>query len=59
MNEARHKCRDGFLSFRNSRNIWDVLSFVKEMQLRVIVSQLTEKDGTATKELSDIVDSFL
>ena len=58
MSEAKRKCWNDFLSSRNSNNIWDVLAYVKEKQPRTVVPQLTRKDGTTTKELSEIVECF-
>ena len=58
MSEAKRKCWNDFLSSRNSNNIWDVLPYVKKKQPHTVVSQLTRKDGTTTKEFSEIVDCF-
>ena len=58
MSEAKRKYWNGFLSSRNSSNIWDVPAYVKEKQLRTVVSQLTRKGDTTTKELTEIIDYF-
>ena len=58
MSKVKRKCWNDFLSSRNTNNIWDVLAYVKEKQSRIVVSQLTRKDGTTTKGLSEIVRYF-
>lgn len=58
MSEAKRKYWNDFLSSRNSSNIWDVPAYVKEKQSRTVVSQLTRKGGTTTKELTEIIDYF-
>ena len=56
MIKAKRKCWNDFLSSRNSRNIWDVLPFVKRTKPATAISQLTMKDGNKARSLSEVTD---